>query len=182
MVKRSGPGKHIVRERSISTVLNVCVLFYFDREQPIFTCKAHVFHIDPKTKRSWIPASSSAINVSFFFDSTRSLYRIISVEGTKVSDILPFIHSPFCPCLSLIPSSHVLYVRLVQQSVSVYSMCVLCQQVGTRIGFTRAGVGGSGEGIDRHSSRSSVAITHRRVQGNCAFLVELRRNEILERK
>ncbi|CAM1293811.1 HOMER2 (predicted) [Pycnogonum litorale] len=52
-------------------------------EQPIFSTKAHVFHIDPKTKRSWIPASSQAINVSFFFDSTRNLYRIISVEGTK---------------------------------------------------------------------------------------------------
>ncbi|XP_013773340.2 homer protein homolog 1-like isoform X1 [Limulus polyphemus] len=52
-------------------------------EQPIFTTKAHVFHIDPKTKRSWIPASSQAVNVSFFFDSTRNLYRIISVEGTK---------------------------------------------------------------------------------------------------
>lgn len=59
-------------------------MLWFGREQPIFTCKAHVFHIDPKTKRSWIPASSSAINVSFFYDSTRSLYRIISVEGTKV--------------------------------------------------------------------------------------------------
>ena len=56
----------------------------FNREQPIFTCKAHVFHIDPKTKRSWLAASSSAVNVSFFYDSTRSLYRIISVEGTKV--------------------------------------------------------------------------------------------------
>ncbi|XP_071540659.1 uncharacterized protein [Panulirus ornatus] len=53
------------------------------REQPIFSCKAHVFHIDPKTKRSWIPASSSAVSVSFFYDSTRQLYRIISVEGTK---------------------------------------------------------------------------------------------------
>ncbi|XP_069973800.1 homer protein homolog 2 isoform X2 [Penaeus vannamei] len=52
-------------------------------EQPIFSCKAHVFHIDPKTKRSWIPASSSAVSVSFFYDSTRQLYRIISVEGTK---------------------------------------------------------------------------------------------------
>jgi len=52
-------------------------------EQPIFTCKAHVFHIDPKTKRSWIPASNSAVAVSFFYDSSRSLYRIISVEGTK---------------------------------------------------------------------------------------------------
>ncbi|GFG29103.1 hypothetical protein Cfor_00271 [Coptotermes formosanus] len=53
-------------------------------EQPIFSCKAHVFHIDPKTKRSWISASSTAVSVSFFYDSTRSLYRIISVEGTKV--------------------------------------------------------------------------------------------------
>jgi len=52
-------------------------------EQPIFTCKAHVFHIDPKTKRSWIPASGAAVAVSFFYDSSRSLYRIISVEGTK---------------------------------------------------------------------------------------------------
>lgn len=52
-------------------------------EQPIFTCKAHVFHIDPKTKRSWLAASSSAVNVSFFYDSSRALYRIISVEGTK---------------------------------------------------------------------------------------------------
>lgn len=52
-------------------------------EQPIFTCKAHVFHIDPKTKRSWMPASSTAVNVSFFYDSSRSLYRIISVEGQK---------------------------------------------------------------------------------------------------
>ncbi|KAK6643572.1 hypothetical protein RUM43_005082 [Polyplax serrata] len=54
-----------------------------DNEQPIFSCKAHVFHIDPKTKRSWISASNTAVSVSFFYDSTRSLYRIISVEGAK---------------------------------------------------------------------------------------------------
>ena len=42
-----------------------------------------MFHIDPKTKRSWLPASSAAVNVSFFYDSSRALYRIISVEGTK---------------------------------------------------------------------------------------------------
>ena len=59
-------------------------VFLLFREQPTFTCKAHVFHIDPKTKRSWLPASSAAVNVSFFYDSSRALYRIISVEGTKV--------------------------------------------------------------------------------------------------
>ncbi|KAG5682976.1 hypothetical protein PVAND_012290 [Polypedilum vanderplanki] len=52
-------------------------------EQPIYICQAHVFHIDPKTKRTWITASSKAISVSFFYDSSRNLYRIISVEGTK---------------------------------------------------------------------------------------------------
>lgn len=56
---------------------------YYCSEQPIFTCQAHVFHIDPKTKRTWITASMKAVNVSFFYDSSRNLYRIISVEGSK---------------------------------------------------------------------------------------------------
>lgn len=30
-----------------------------------------------------MPASSTAVSVSFFYDSSRSLYRIISVEGSK---------------------------------------------------------------------------------------------------
>ncbi|XP_070523892.1 homer protein homolog 2 isoform X2 [Cardiocondyla obscurior] len=69
-------------------------------EQPIFMCKAHVFHIDPKTKRSWVPASSAAISVSFFYDSTRSLYRIISIEGTK-----PVINSTITPNMTFTKTS-----------------------------------------------------------------------------
>uniref|UniRef100_A0A671PQN4 Homer protein homolog 3-like n=1 Tax=Sinocyclocheilus anshuiensis TaxID=1608454 RepID=A0A671PQN4_9TELE len=45
--------------------------------------KAHVFQIDPATKRNWIPASKHAVTVSFFYDADRSVYRIISVGGTK---------------------------------------------------------------------------------------------------
>nr|XP_026693813.1 homer protein homolog 2 isoform X2 [Ciona intestinalis] len=52
-------------------------------EVPIFTSKAHVFVIDPVTKKSWIPSSRSAVAVNFFFDSARRSYRIISVDGTK---------------------------------------------------------------------------------------------------
>uniref|UniRef100_A0A671PMJ5 Homer protein homolog 3-like n=1 Tax=Sinocyclocheilus anshuiensis TaxID=1608454 RepID=A0A671PMJ5_9TELE len=52
-------------------------------EQPIFSLKAHVFQIDPATKRNWIPASKHAVTVSFFYDADRSVYRIISVGGTK---------------------------------------------------------------------------------------------------
>lgn len=69
-------------------------------EQPIFSCKAHVFHIDPKTKRSWISASNAAVSVSFFYDSTRSLYRIISVEGTKA-----VINSTITPNMSFTKTS-----------------------------------------------------------------------------
>ncbi|XP_062306526.1 homer protein homolog 3-like isoform X1 [Osmerus eperlanus] len=53
------------------------------REQPIFSARAHVFQIDPATKRNWLPASKHAVTVSFFFDANRSVYRIISVGGTK---------------------------------------------------------------------------------------------------
>ncbi|XP_026131627.1 homer protein homolog 3-like isoform X1 [Carassius auratus] len=52
-------------------------------EQPLFSLKAHVFQIDPDTKRNWIPASKHAVTVSFFYDAARSVYRIISVGGTK---------------------------------------------------------------------------------------------------
>nr|XP_020467732.1 homer protein homolog 3 isoform X2 [Monopterus albus] len=52
-------------------------------EQPIFSARAHVFQIDPATKRNWLPASKHAVTVSFFYDATRSVYRIISVGGTK---------------------------------------------------------------------------------------------------
>ncbi|XP_010892673.1 homer protein homolog 3-like isoform X1 [Esox lucius] len=54
-----------------------------EREQPIFSARAHVFQIDPTTKRNWIPASKHAVTVSFFYDGNRNVYRIISVGGTK---------------------------------------------------------------------------------------------------
>uniref|UniRef100_A0A3Q1IUE3 WH1 domain-containing protein n=1 Tax=Anabas testudineus TaxID=64144 RepID=A0A3Q1IUE3_ANATE len=44
---------------------------------------AHVFQIDPATKRNWLPASKHAVTVSFFYDASRNVYRIISVGGTK---------------------------------------------------------------------------------------------------
>uniref|UniRef100_A0A8C1QEU0 Homer scaffold protein 3a n=1 Tax=Cyprinus carpio TaxID=7962 RepID=A0A8C1QEU0_CYPCA len=59
----------------LSTFLNLC--------QPIFSTRAHVFQIDPATKRNWIPASKHAVTVSFFYDANRHAYRIISVGGTK---------------------------------------------------------------------------------------------------
>nr|XP_023826898.1 homer protein homolog 3 isoform X1 [Salvelinus alpinus] len=54
-----------------------------EREQPIFSARAHVFQIDPATKRNWLPASKHAVSVSFFYDANRTVYRIISVGGTK---------------------------------------------------------------------------------------------------
>ncbi|XP_054837685.1 homer protein homolog 3 isoform X3 [Eublepharis macularius] len=55
-------------------------------EQPIFSTRAHIFQIDPSTKRNWIPASKHALTVSYFYDATRNVYRIISVGGTKFAE------------------------------------------------------------------------------------------------
>ncbi|XP_059768354.1 homer protein homolog 2 isoform X4 [Balaenoptera ricei] len=56
------------------------------REQPIFTTRAHVFQIDPSTKKNWVPASKQAVTVSYFYDVTRNSYRIISVDGAKFAE------------------------------------------------------------------------------------------------
>ncbi|KAG7251103.1 hypothetical protein CRUP_006620, partial [Coryphaenoides rupestris] len=53
------------------------------REQPIYSTRAHVFQIDPSTKKNWLPTSKHAVTVSYFYDSTRNVYRIISLDGTK---------------------------------------------------------------------------------------------------
>uniref|UniRef100_A0A672FVW0 Homer scaffold protein 1 n=1 Tax=Salarias fasciatus TaxID=181472 RepID=A0A672FVW0_SALFA len=52
-------------------------------QQPIFSTRAHVFQIDPSTKKNWVPTSKHAVTVSYFFDSTRNVYRIISLDGSK---------------------------------------------------------------------------------------------------
>uniref|UniRef100_A0A7N8WP23 Homer scaffold protein 1 n=1 Tax=Mastacembelus armatus TaxID=205130 RepID=A0A7N8WP23_9TELE len=42
-----------------------------------------VTKIDPNTKKNWLPTSKHAVTVSYFFDSTRNVYRIISLDGSK---------------------------------------------------------------------------------------------------
>lgn len=55
------------------------------REQPIYSTRAHVFQIDPNTKKNWMPTSKHAVTVSYFYDNTRNVYRIISLDGSKVT-------------------------------------------------------------------------------------------------
>jgi len=69
-------------------------------EQPIFSTRAHVFHIDPETKKRWLPSSSAAVSVSYFYDSTRNAYRIISVEGSKA-----IINSTVTPTMTFTKTS-----------------------------------------------------------------------------
>ncbi|KAJ8797895.1 hypothetical protein J1605_017097 [Eschrichtius robustus] len=75
----TGRGLHRVSQESHQKLPTT------DREQPIFTTRAHVFQIDPSTKKNWVPASKQAVTVSYFYDVTRNSYRIISVDGAKVS-------------------------------------------------------------------------------------------------
>lgn len=74
------------------------------REQPIYSTRAHVFQIDPNTKKNWLPTSKHAVTVSYFYDSTRNVYRIISLDGTKVSGqlLLFTFHSPLHICVHFV--------------------------------------------------------------------------------
>uniref|UniRef100_A0A8C9S529 Homer protein homolog 1 n=1 Tax=Scleropages formosus TaxID=113540 RepID=A0A8C9S529_SCLFO len=83
-------GSHTFKQHSLSSapLLHRC-----DRistrggawrgEQPIYSTRAHVFQIDPNTKKNWVPTSKHAVTVSYFYDSTRNVYRIISLDGSK---------------------------------------------------------------------------------------------------
>ncbi|KAL2099805.1 hypothetical protein ACEWY4_004199 [Coilia grayii] len=71
------------------------------REQPIFSTRAHVFQIDPSTKKNWIPTCKHAVTVSYFFDSTRNVYRIISLDGSKA-----LINSTISPNMTFTKTSH----------------------------------------------------------------------------
>jgi len=53
-------------------------------QQPLYSTLAHVFQIDPDTKKSWLPVSKQAINVSFYYDSSKFIYKVLSVDGSKV--------------------------------------------------------------------------------------------------
>lgn len=82
-------------------------IFYFREQSPLFSCKAHVFQVDPDTRKSWIPLSNGSskwfenlwmiffssriifflfhlVNVQIFHDSVKNVYRILSVDGSKV--------------------------------------------------------------------------------------------------
>lgn len=50
----------------------------------MYSTRAHVFQIDPSTKKSWLPCSKQAVTVSFYYDPNKETHRIISVDGAKV--------------------------------------------------------------------------------------------------
>jgi homer protein len=78
--------------------------FYPSEQAPLFSCKAHIFQVDPDTRKSWLPLSIGAgmkskkkedfsnyfcllfyiVNVQIFHDSVKNVYRILSVDGSKV--------------------------------------------------------------------------------------------------
>lgn len=52
-------------------------------ERAIFTTKAHVFQIDPETRKKWLPSSKQAVVVSYYYDPSKKTYRIIAIENSK---------------------------------------------------------------------------------------------------
>uniref|UniRef100_A0A8C1MZM6 Homer protein homolog 1 n=1 Tax=Cyprinus carpio TaxID=7962 RepID=A0A8C1MZM6_CYPCA len=75
--------------------------FLKGQEQPIYSTRAHVFQIDPNTKKNWMPTSKHAVTVSYFYDSTRNVYRIISLDGSKA-----IINSTITPNMTFTKTSH----------------------------------------------------------------------------
>ncbi len=60
-------------------------------EKAVLSVYAHVFQIDPETKKKWLPTSGSSVRVTYYHDPSRKTYRIIAIEGGKVIIIIIII-------------------------------------------------------------------------------------------
>lgn len=62
------------------------------REKAVFSLQAHVFQIDPETKKKWLPSSTAAVRVAYYHDPGKKTYRIIAIENNKVSTCCMTLH------------------------------------------------------------------------------------------
>uniref|UniRef100_A0A8C9PTM6 WH1 domain-containing protein n=1 Tax=Spermophilus dauricus TaxID=99837 RepID=A0A8C9PTM6_SPEDA len=123
------------------------------REQPIFSTRAHVFQIDPATKRNWIPAGKHALTVSYFYDATRNVYRIISIGGAKA-----IINSTVTPNMTFTKTSQKFGQWADSRANTVYGLGFASEQHLTQVG----GMEGT-EGRDGPGPKSSPGLT----RGQC---------------
>uniref|UniRef100_A0A8C5VNF3 WH1 domain-containing protein n=1 Tax=Microcebus murinus TaxID=30608 RepID=A0A8C5VNF3_MICMU len=100
------------------------------REQPIFSTRAHVFQIDPATKRNWIPAGKHALTVSYFYDATRNVYRIISIGGAKA-----IINSTVTPNMTFTKTSQKFGQWADSRANTVYGLGFASEQHLTQVGL-----------------------------------------------
>ncbi len=66
---------------------------------PVLATHAHLFQIDPQTKRNWKPLSSESVPLSIIRD--RSEFRILSVDASKQ----PVLQSLLLPTSTFIKTS-----------------------------------------------------------------------------
>ncbi|ESO10683.1 hypothetical protein HELRODRAFT_96961, partial [Helobdella robusta] len=83
-------------------------------EHLLNTVNCHVFHVDPCTKKEWLPSSTQLVDVCFYHDVPRNIFRIISIENNKV-----LINSTVHPETTFIKSSH-----KFGQWTDFYSKCI----------------------------------------------------------
>ena len=73
-------------------MLSVNILYNFVfSEKAVLNVQAHVFKIDPETKKKWLPSSTASVKVSYYHDPSRKTYRIIAIESGKVHTYTNYI-------------------------------------------------------------------------------------------
>lgn len=51
-------------------------------ERAVHKSKAHVFQIDPNTRKQWKPCATSSVPVGIYHDAERDFYRIVAMQGS----------------------------------------------------------------------------------------------------
>ena len=120
------PGYETVRQAALTELQLVCVCVC--REKAVFSLQAHVFQIDPETKKKWLPSSTSSVRVAFYHDPGKKTYRIIAIENNKVISLTHHLCCVRRRCEHSLCVVRVLYMSVCDvNTVAVISPPVACK-------------------------------------------------------
>eukprot|EP00800_Vazella_pourtalesii_P020912 TRINITY_DN7585_c0_g2_i1.p1 TRINITY_DN7585_c0_g2~~TRINITY_DN7585_c0_g2_i1.p1 ORF type:complete len:408 (-),score=97.36 TRINITY_DN7585_c0_g2_i1:162-1385(-) len=52
-------------------------------DNTVFTTRGHVFHIDPESRKKWLPSAEGPAGISLFYDEQRGVYRLVACDANQ---------------------------------------------------------------------------------------------------
>ena len=62
-------------------------------DHTVFTTRGHVFHIDPESRKRWLPSAEGPAGISLFYDEQRGVYRLVACDANQKVILNSMMHA-----------------------------------------------------------------------------------------